>query len=172
MALLEAAGFKEIDGPRTGLGADPTADLSHAAEHRLGEIVYDKYGTDFFMMDKYPMEARPFYTMPDAENPHLSNSYDFFIRGQEITSGAQRIHDPVLLAEVRHCDYYFTTPRMSHASTRARCRHASHWLTPPSRTHCSARASRAFHRKLFSPTSTRSNTARRLTQAAESVLNG
>ncbi len=28
------------------------------------------------------------------QNPKLSNSYDFFIRGQEILSGAQRIHDP------------------------------------------------------------------------------
>jgi aspartyl-tRNA synthetase len=27
----------------------------------------------------------------------LSNSYDFFMRGEEILSGAQRIHDPALL---------------------------------------------------------------------------
>lgn len=27
----------------------------------------------------------------------LSNSYDFFMRGEEILSGAQRVHDPVLL---------------------------------------------------------------------------
>jgi aspartyl-tRNA synthetase len=33
------------------------------------------------------------------KNPKLSNSYDFFIRGQEILSGAQRIHDPDLLEE-------------------------------------------------------------------------
>ena len=29
----------------------------------------------------------------------LSNSYDFFMRGEEILSGAQRIHDPALLIE-------------------------------------------------------------------------
>jgi aspartyl-tRNA synthetase len=29
----------------------------------------------------------------------LSNSYDFFMRGEEILSGAQRIHDPALLAD-------------------------------------------------------------------------
>lgn len=45
------------------------------------------------------MQVRPFYTMPDPNNPKLSNSYDFFIRGQEIVSGAQRIHDPDLLEE-------------------------------------------------------------------------
>lgn len=29
----------------------------------------------------------------------LSNSYDMFMRGEEIISGAQRIHDPELLTE-------------------------------------------------------------------------
>ena len=29
----------------------------------------------------------------------LSNSYDFFMRGEEILSGAQRIHDSTLLSE-------------------------------------------------------------------------
>ena len=28
-----------------------------------------------------------------------SNSYDFFIRGEEVMSGAQRVHDPDYLAE-------------------------------------------------------------------------
>ena len=37
--------------------------------------------------------------MPDPVNPELSNSYDFFMRGEEILSGAQRIHDPAFLAE-------------------------------------------------------------------------
>lgn len=51
------------------------------------------------VMDKYPLSARPFYTMPDPANPSLSNSYDLFIRGQEIVSGAQRVHDVDLLCE-------------------------------------------------------------------------
>lgn len=80
-----------------GVDADPKADLTNAHEKRLGELVYEKYGTDFFMMDKYPMEARPFYTMPDPDNPEISNSYDMFIRGQEIVSGAQRVHDAAML---------------------------------------------------------------------------
>lgn len=37
--------------------------------------------------------------MPDPVNPELSNSYDFFMRGEEILSGAQRIHDPAFLSE-------------------------------------------------------------------------
>lgn len=43
------------------------------------------------------MQIRPFYTMPELEDNRYSNSYDVFIRGEEIISGAQRIHDPKLL---------------------------------------------------------------------------
>ena len=38
------------------------------------------------------MEVRPFYTMPCAHDARYSNSYDVFMRGQEIMSGAQRVH--------------------------------------------------------------------------------
>merc|ERR1712000_246705 len=37
--------------------------------------------------------------MPDPTDDKWSNSYDMFMRGEEILSGAQRIHDPVYLAE-------------------------------------------------------------------------
>lgn len=74
-------------------------DLSTENEKKLGDLVSAKYGTDFFFMDKYPLSVRPFYTMPDPADPKLSNSYDFFIRGQEILSGAQRIHTVDLLEE-------------------------------------------------------------------------
>lgn len=32
--------------------------------------------------------------MADPENPKLTNSYDFMMRGQEILSGGQRCHLP------------------------------------------------------------------------------
>jgi aspartyl-tRNA synthetase len=88
-ALLREAGIEQGD----------YEDLSTENEKKLGDIVREKYDTDFFFMDKYPLAVRPFYTMPDPDNPMLSNSYDFFIRGQEILSGAQRIHDPELIEE-------------------------------------------------------------------------
>ena len=74
-------------------------DLSTAQERALGAMVKTKYATDFFMMDRYPMSIRPFYTMPCPDDPLLSNSYDFFIRGEEIVSGAQRVHEPELLTK-------------------------------------------------------------------------
>jgi len=51
------------------------------------------------MLYGYPIGARPFYTMLDPHDNRFTNSYDFFMRGEEITSGAQRIHDPELLAK-------------------------------------------------------------------------
>jgi aspartyl-tRNA synthetase len=74
-------------------------DLSSRAEKELGRLVKEKYQTDFYMLYGYPAAARPFYTMLDPEDPNYTNSYDFFMRGEEITSGAQRIHDVEMLKE-------------------------------------------------------------------------
>ncbi|KAJ7038140.1 hypothetical protein C8F04DRAFT_369754 [Mycena alexandri] len=82
-----------------GVARETLDDINTENEKRLGRLVKAKYDTDYFIIDKFPMELRPFYTMPDPEDPTLSNSYDFFMRGEEILSGAQRIHDPVVLAE-------------------------------------------------------------------------
>ena len=83
----------------SGIAQDDLEDLSTENEKKLGDLVKEKHGVDFFFLDKFPLCVRPFYTMPDPNNEKLSNSYDFFIRGQEIVSGAQRIHDPALLEE-------------------------------------------------------------------------
>lgn len=74
-------------------------DLSTPNEKLLGKLVREKYDTDFYILDKYPLAVRPFYTMPDPHDPKSSNSYDMFMRGEEILSGAQRIHDPDLITE-------------------------------------------------------------------------
>jgi len=83
-----------------GVPRDVLDDINTENEKRLGRIVRAKYDTDYFIIDKFPMALRPFYTMPDPEDPTLSNSYDFFMRGEEILSGAQRVHDPALLTEL------------------------------------------------------------------------
>ena len=49
------------------------------------------------MLHRYPKNARPFYTMPCHDDPNYTLSYDFFMRGEEIVSGAQRIHDAAML---------------------------------------------------------------------------
>ena len=50
------------------------------------------------MLCRYPSAVRPFYTMPCSDDPRYSCSFDVFVRGEEIISGAQRVHDPELLA--------------------------------------------------------------------------
>ncbi|KAK8737578.1 hypothetical protein OTU49_004548 [Cherax quadricarinatus] len=82
-----------------GIEMEETEDLSTPNEKLLGRLVKAKYDTDFYILDKYPLAVRPFYTMPDPNNPKWSNSYDMFMRGEEILSGAQRIHDATLLVE-------------------------------------------------------------------------
>lgn len=82
-----------------GLKQSEFEDLSTETEKMLGKIVREKYDTDFYMLYGYPISARPFYTMLDPTDERFTNSYDFFMRGEEITSGAQRIHDPELLAK-------------------------------------------------------------------------
>jgi aspartyl-tRNA synthetase len=88
-----------------GVEQGPLDDLSTETEKALGKIIKEKYDTDFYMLYGYPAAARPFYTMLDPHDQDYTNSYDFFMRGEEITSGAQRIHDPDMLTErAKHFD--------------------------------------------------------------------
>lgn len=75
------------------------ADLSTETERVLGKLVLEKYKTDFYILHRYPEEARPFYTMLCKDDPRFTCSYDVFMRGQEIISGAQRVHDPEMIKE-------------------------------------------------------------------------
>lgn len=97
LRLTFAEGVKLLN--EAGVEQSEFEDLSTANEKQLGKLIREKHGTDFYVLDKFPLAARPFYTMPCPEDPKLSNSYDFFMRGEEIMSGAQRIHDVNLLAE-------------------------------------------------------------------------
>ncbi|KAJ4842222.1 Aspartate--tRNA ligase 2, cytoplasmic [Turnera subulata] len=87
--MLKAAGFE----------VDPYGDLNTEAERKLGQLVLEKYDTEFYILHRYPLAVRPFYTMPCYDDSKYSNSFDVFIRGEEIISGAQRIHVPELLSE-------------------------------------------------------------------------
>ena len=74
-------------------------DLSAENEKALGKIVKEKFHTDFYILDKFPSSARPFYTMTDVNDDNFSNSFDMFIRGEEVCSGAQRIHNAEYLTK-------------------------------------------------------------------------
>ncbi|CAO2181842.1 unnamed protein product [Urochloa humidicola] len=80
-----------------GTKVKPMAGLSSEHEKRLGRLIRDRYDTDLFILHRHPLVVRPLYTMPCVENPSYSNSFDVFIRGEQVISGSQRIHEYELL---------------------------------------------------------------------------
>lgn len=98
-------------------------DFSVAMERALGKLIKARYGVDVYIVDQFPVSARPFYTgliLEEGETSAASaageegwkvspqtrtRSYDMYLRGEEICSGAQRIHDPKLLEyRMRQCN--------------------------------------------------------------------
>lgn len=73
LRLTFAEGIKMLR--EAGKEVDEYEDLSTENERFLGGLVAKKYDTDFYVLDKFPLAVRPFYTMPDPENPLYSNSY-------------------------------------------------------------------------------------------------
>ncbi|MEN6328848.1 MAG: aspartate--tRNA(Asn) ligase [Methanobacteriaceae archaeon] len=69
-------------------------DLSRAAEKAMGEVM-DGY---YFISD-WPSEIKPFYVMPNSENPEVSHAFDLMYRDLEISSGAMRVHSYDLLVD-------------------------------------------------------------------------
>lgn len=72
-------------------------DLTTINEKILGNIVKEKYNLDLFFVYGYPLDKRPFYTKSSnyiLENNVLSSdSFDCFLRGEEILSGSRRINN-------------------------------------------------------------------------------
>jgi aspartyl-tRNA synthetase len=69
-------------------------DLGAEDEKLLGEIMKEG-GKEFYFITRYPLESKPFYTMPEGEK--YSRGFDLECKGVEIASGSQRIHDVKLL---------------------------------------------------------------------------
>ena len=77
-------------------------DLGTEEEKLLGEIM-KKEGHEFYFITKYPIEAKPFYTMPEGDK--YSRGFDLECKGVEMASGSQRIHDVELLKKrLKACD--------------------------------------------------------------------
>lgn len=71
---------------------DPN-DLEPEEEQNIGRYYQEKLGADFVFVTHYPSKKRPFYAMDDPENPKYTLSFDLLFRGEEVTTGGQRIHD-------------------------------------------------------------------------------
>jgi aspartyl-tRNA synthetase len=97
LTFAEGQKLLREEGPEEFRNVSDDEDMSTPQEKALGALVRKKFKTDFYVLDRFPESARPFYTLECPENPNVTNAYDFFMRGQEILSGGQRIHDPELL---------------------------------------------------------------------------
>lgn len=103
MTFAEAQKLLREEGPAEFANVRDDEDMSTPQEKALGEVVRAKYNTDFFVVDKFPETARPFYAKLDETAPpvgdgvSVTNAFDFFARNQEILSGGQRINNPVEL---------------------------------------------------------------------------
>ncbi|KAF4457320.1 aspartyl-tRNA synthetase [Fusarium austroafricanum] len=97
LTFAEGQALLRAEGPEEYRNVSDEEDMSTPQEKALGALIREKYNTDFYVLDKFPEGARPFYALEDPENPKVTNAFDFFMRGQEILSGGQRIHVPETL---------------------------------------------------------------------------
>jgi nondiscriminating aspartyl-tRNA synthetase len=67
-------------------------DLAPAHERALGDWARSRHGSDFLAVEGYPLAKRAFYTHPQPDDPHWSNSFDLIFRGLELVTGGQRLH--------------------------------------------------------------------------------
>ncbi|MBT3814737.1 aspartate--tRNA(Asn) ligase [Candidatus Woesearchaeota archaeon] len=67
-------------------------DLDPEGEKMLGEIVKEKYNSEFVFLTNFPFAIRPFYHMKADEDPNGTKSFDLLFNGVEIATGAQREH--------------------------------------------------------------------------------
>lgn len=94
LTYTEALKLLEKEGMKIPWGED----LGTKEEKKLGEIMKKK-GYELYFITKYPLEIKPFYTMPEPGNDKLSRGFDLEFNGRELVSGSQRIHNIDLLMQ-------------------------------------------------------------------------
>jgi nondiscriminating aspartyl-tRNA synthetase len=89
IAILRKKYSKETEGE----------DIDGEGERLISEYVLEEYGSDLVFLTHYPASLRPFYSMPSADKPGYTETFDLLFRGIEIASGGQRIHEAAQLEE-------------------------------------------------------------------------
>jgi len=67
-------------------------DYDRESENLLWKYAKRKYKTDFFFVNRFPFDAKPFYVMRVDEEPKWARSVDLLFKGVELSSGGQREH--------------------------------------------------------------------------------
>ena len=74
-------------------------DLDTEGERLISQWAERELGSPLLFVTGYALGKRPMYTMPRADDPTLSRSFDLLFGGVEITTGGQRIHGYAELVE-------------------------------------------------------------------------
>jgi len=69
---------------------DENDDLDPEAEQKAGEVIKEKYKSDFVFVTNFPWEKRPFYHAKKGDNG--TRSFDLLFKGVEIATGSLRQH--------------------------------------------------------------------------------
>ncbi len=84
------------------LGAEEAPDLEPEQERKICAWAKENHGSDFVFVTRFPTKKRAFYTYEAPEEAPFSRGFDLLMRGLEINSGAQRIHNhDALVAKIR-----------------------------------------------------------------------
>lgn len=90
---------QEILLKRTKIDHRRDPDLDPADEKEICKWAEEETGAPFVFITHYPVSKRPFYTMPDPQDPENTLSFDLLGFSEEWVTGGQRINDYEALLE-------------------------------------------------------------------------
>ncbi len=67
-------------------------DVDEEAKDLLAAQAKEKFGSDFFFINRFPYAPKPFYIMKVDDNPEFARSTDLHFGSLELSSGGQREH--------------------------------------------------------------------------------
>jgi len=90
--FIKLSEIKKIIKEEYGHEIAEGTDIDPKGEELAGKYAKEKFNSDFIFVTHYPWSDRPFYTMPDPENPEETYGFDLLYKGIEIITGGQRIN--------------------------------------------------------------------------------
>lgn len=89
---IKLSEIKKIIKEKYGHEISKETDIDPEGERLAGQYAKEEFNSDFIFITHYPWSDRPFYTMPDKDNPKETYGFDLLYKGMEIATGGQRIH--------------------------------------------------------------------------------
>ena len=84
---------QQIIFDRTGRDNRHEPDLDPEDEREICRFALEEKGCELIFITHYPVGKRPFYTFEDPEDRGFTLSFDLLMRGVEVLTGGERIHN-------------------------------------------------------------------------------